>query len=323
MKNAINYNNTSFDNKEAKSTDEIENLAQEVLDWELKNAFVKLVILERKYECEWVKLSDNIWKAISEISKKLDIPPVITYESLILLNDLDKNPLLFSSNDETENKENELLFYKTHQEIEYLFYYIYEEINNLYNLNENDIDKIIKCNRLLKEILKKLWSLMKSMSKEAFNYLRPFWDLSTHYKKKSNGESYPWPSWAFTCWFIYLDVVLWIKDFNTNQLSMDDTMLPKLSGNWYITTNEIEKLKKQVKENWTLIDLFWSESTEVQELIKTIIWFRESHMKASKKYVWEANLERSWTWWSTNAKSFLQQHINDTKALIPNIVNNG
>jgi len=290
--------------------------AKRILHWKLENkmvgrVFAKLTMYDRFCDAQNIHVAQEIRSAIDLLSERFQVPPVVTYECLILLNDLTHSPSLFSK----EYVQDETLFYKTHQDIEYLFFEIHEAVFDFYAWNIKDIDiKHILLN--LRYINKKLHTLVSIMKTEAFNSFRPYWDLTSHYRTDENGETYPGPSWAYSCWFVYMDILLWIKEHTIAHYSMDDRMLPNISWSGYITKNELEELKRFVIEQGTLSSILWEQTESVKSLKKAILKFRFWHKQAAKKYIWDANLEKPGTWQSINANTFLDAHIEATKSSI-------
>lgn len=292
--------------------------ANKIINWDIalsewKTIFTALTVFHRYAEFHNIILPADIKYAIDILSESFEIPPVITYESLILLNDLDNDPVLFSQ----EHWEAELLFYKTHQDIEYYFFQIHTLIKNAYLDNCYDIN-IWNIQKALSKIIESLYSLMKDMDTLSFDALRPYWNLAEYSQKDEFDNSYPWPSWAYTCWFVYLDLVLWIKSVDIDSYSMDDRMLPSIPWSPYITRYDLDHLRWNIKQKWVLRDLFPWKISEIDVLKKMVLKFRLWHKQAARKYVWDENLERPWTGWAKNARMFLEQHIEDTKTHIQN-----
>lgn len=291
-------------------------IAQDVLNniWNLetkKKALSFLTIYDRYMDQNGASSDSRILEAIDALSHELWVPNVMSYESLILLNDLDANPFLFSS----EYPEDEALFYQTHLDIEGLFFEVYGAITDFYQ-TRNSTGGLEWVTLKQKDIFRKLAKLMGQMKQESFNGIRPYWDLSNHHTKDGDGQSYPWPSGAYTCGFIYMDIALWVKATTLESYSMDDRMLPALSWNGYISTQEIQEIKSLVEEHWTLADILWDSHPEVNALLTNLLQFRKWHMQAARKFVWDENLKHPWTGWSANAKEFLSQHIDRTKEKI-------
>ena len=312
--NTPNKNNYSLLDRK----DDLKKEAEKVLSFNLSDTvksriFSNLSMYDRLCDFENIPVEHDIIVALEQLSEYFNIPPVITYESLILLNDFDGSPSLFSE----ENAADEILFYKTHFDIEYLFYEIHEIVFDFYSWNSSAlvVEDLI-ANIWL--IAKKLHHLMSHMKGSSFNALRPYWSLSWHYRKDENWKAYPGPSWAYTCWFVYMDMLLGIKDINIDSYSMDDRMLPNISWSGYITKSELDELKILIKEKGVLSDMLPEENQWIQELKRSVLKFRLWHKQAARKYIWDENLEQPWTWGAKNASAFLDDHIEETKLSISN-----
>lgn len=290
--------------------------AKKILHWELANktpgkVFAKLTMYDRLCDSQNIEVASEIRSAINLLSQRFQVPPVVTYECLILLNDLENSPSLFSE----EYIEDEALFYKTHQDIEYLFFEIHEMVFDFYSWNLKDISIESMLSNLWL-INKKLHTLMSTMKGRAFNSFRPYWDLTEHYRKDENANTYPGPSGAYTCSFVYMDMLLWIRDHTITNYSMDDRMLPNITWFGYITKHELDTLKLMIKDKGSLSDILWESTKWIISLKQSILKFRFWHKQAAKKYIWDENLERPWTGASVNANDFLDEHIDATKKSI-------
>ena len=314
--NSLHSNSTHIPTQFSSALDSVDSILWWTCDTEIqKNIFANLLLYHRYADFHWLPISEKVVHAINTLSIYYDVPPVMTYESLILLNKFNDDAVVFSEN----HGEQELLFYKTHQDIEYLFYDIHIQIQWAYLGPNRDLSVVVMTESLQK-IIQKLYTLMKCMSTESFSAIRPYWDLTHYSQKDENGDSYPWPSWAYTCWFVYLDLVLWIKSVDTKLYSIDDRMLPNIRGNGYITKHDLDELRAMVKERWLLKEVLPWQSKQIWKLQNQLLRFRLGHMQAARKYVWDENLEKPWTWGAINARKFLENHINATKSKLPKIL---
>ncbi len=285
--------------------------------------FVELSIHERYCHEHGLEIPLALTQTIKCLAYVLKIPPVITYESLIMMNDLDNNPILFLDT----QKDQELLFYKTHLEIEHDLHEIFKISKPLYrwewiNNPEYINSYIVFINDPINRAISRIENLIENFKPEAFNCMRPYFNLNNFPKDKQNWEKYPWPSGAYSAAFVYLDILTGIKWPNEKQYSLDDDMLPQRLWNWYITVKEIEHIKQKVVSQWNLVEKY-PNNEYITMLIKNIIKFRGLHMKAAMKFIWKKNMNQPWTGWSNSAIKFLKEHIKNTKNKIDeNLITN-
>lgn len=290
----------------------IDSLKNKVLDWSLeqekkKQAFSTLVVYERWLDKQWLNIDDNVSESIKTLSDELWTPNILTYESLVLLNDLEESPALFSQ----EFEKDERHFYDMHQQIEKHFYVLHQNIYDFYSwaVNEPDFDTINDCQ---KEIFSCLSRLVWGMSVAWFNGIRPYWSLDDYHQKDVGWKNFSWPSWAFSCGAIYLDILLWVKWTNLDKYSLDDRLLPQIQWNWYISVGDIEDLKELVNQHGNLFDLLWNSNQWAQKMLEQLKKYRAWHKNAAIKFIWKENLQMPWTGWSLNANDFLDDIKNKT-----------
>lgn len=294
-------------------------IANEILNWNFDlNDYVALVMYESITNRSSIENEQNILDAINLFADKFNLIPALTYELLIMLNPIHDKPFLFSR----EYSWDELLFYKTHQNIEKLLYKVAQNIFHLYS--NPSIDKIAW---ILDEIENSLLSVseimnefMKQFSKVWFENIRKYY-LESH-RKDYLWKNYNWPSWAFTATFPFIDLTFWIKEI-WNNYSLNDDLLPIMSWRWYTTISDVKHIEKLIVEKWTIDKLFekWTlEYDKILSILNFVLQFRSQHKWTANKYIWKVNLEKSWTWWSYNAWDYLDKHIENTKCVIKNII---
>ena len=287
--------------------------ARAILTWwsiETIQQHISLVSMYDRYcVLYWLDTPTEMSAALDILYSQYNIPPVISYENLVLLNQRGKKPTYAMSD---EHQADELFFYEIHQKIEVLFYGILEIIENIYNESSSDTEsELSELWKKLSNIMRLMMWLRKNFTKWWFDALRPYWDLSEHPRVKESWEAFPWPSWAYSCGFIYLDMAIWKINPDTEHLSLDDEMLPQISWNWYITTRDISRLKETVRDRWNLW-FFLSWNPKIHKIIEELKKVRQWHMGLAKKYVWKDALRWAGTWWAPSAWEFLEEHIERT-----------
>jgi len=308
----INNNTSEFNTAEAENIlDRFSMWQIEIADYSL--AFVSLSMYERYCVVNDIQIPSILYDSIFDLSQKLNIPPVISYESLILMNDLEDNPVLFSDN----YSEQERFFYQTHLYIEHDIYEIFNIIQPLYNWwwvnNPDYINSYVAfVNDPINRAIHRMENLIEYFEPEAFSDMRPYFDLTNHPYKKPDGTHYPWPSWAYSAGFVFLDIVTWNKAPNLDKYSLDDTMLPVHQWNGYITQSDLDQVKSGVLEQWNLFNKA-PDNYYIWKLLENLLKIRGLHMKAAMKFIWNKGMNEPWTGWSKSAKMFLRKHIRNTK----------
>lgn len=303
-------NNMSFDVVVIEKI--IENFDQwniEINDY--KQHIVTLMMYERYYILNDIERPKKLHSVIVKLSQMLGIPEVPTYECLVCMNDLDNEPILFSGPDDQQS---ELLFYKTHLDIEHEIYGIFNIVKWIYDWTGNwgSLNNVWK---LLNNAIRHMEGLIQNLSVEWFNNMRPYFDLRNHPYKKSDMSCYPGPSWAYSATFIFLDLITGTKPPNLDNYSLDDSMVPRIQWNGYITLPCINDLKGQILQQWNLLEKF-PDFEPVREILKSVLRFRGLHMKIAMKMIWREDLKKPWTGWSKSAAKYLTEHINMTKSHI-------
>jgi len=294
-------------------------LANKILNQKYElNDYISLIMYESIVCKRWWEIDKQVSDAIDKFADKYKLVPALTYESLIMFNPLDDKPLLFSE----VYSEDELLFYKTHLEIEKSLYAAISNVFYVYgNLSKDDIyEKLYELEEKLVEVEQTMKNLMRDFSKEWFQNIR--WYFWESHRKDASWKNYNWPSWAYTATYPFLDIVFWVKNI-WDAYSLNDELLPRLSWRGYTTIDDIKKIEIIVAQRWTIDKLFekWSlEYKKISSILNHILSFRWQHRWVANKYIWKENLENSWTWWSHNAWKFLDQHIDDTKKVITDII---
>lgn len=180
----------------------LESLAQEASI----NALGILPSLEKE-------VADKILETTGQIAHILQLPPVMNYEAIILMNPLHTNPILLSSTD--DDKKQELFFYEIHRDIEYLLFPI---IQTLLQLMEEKAEKdpqnsIIEIFTIVDEnlsiVIQKMSFLYRNLNKESFSRFRKFFTKIQF--RNLDGEPYPGPSGASSAAFPTLDILFGIE----------------------------------------------------------------------------------------------------------------
>ena len=291
---------------------QIVDLARTLVAWKNKidpRDYSRLIIYDRYCAVNWIQIPPEVKESLDRFESEW-LPPVISYESLVLLNDM-RNPTLLSD----DFQEDEILFYQIHKDIEVKYNIIMWLVVDFLKNDESWIDGLLSQTLIeLNEISKLLATLRRGLSTEWFMNMRPYWDLSQHYRKDWEWNAYKWPSGAYSCWLIYMDLLMWIKPLECSSFSMDDSLLPQIQWNWYITIDDVRYLIDRLRETGNFQDRLWKQHQWYQKIIDAIERIRKWHMGLARKYIWEETLKLGWTWGAKNALDFLQDHVSDTIA---------
>ncbi len=284
----------------------------------LELEYIERTMLESKLNATNVLAGRNIRRSTDRVSELLWLAPVLTYEGIILLNPLDENPQTFS---EWSDAEQELLFYKIHRDIEL---HIYPSIRKLIGLLDDPrnsdttetIDVLDEINAKLEFAVWKMGEMYRSLNKEAFSRFRPF--FSGIESRSLGNEKYPGPSWASSCIFPTLDILLGIE--KVAELSKNaHAVRPALSWNWYTTVLDMKEAEEKTSKFGNLYDIFAGNSEllwKLNRLTDTLRKFRMNHQWNVKKYLPQVFEGAGWTGWATNVPEYLGAIIHNTKSRI-------
>lgn len=259
----------------------------------------------------------NIKNSTDRVSEALWLAPVLTYEWIILMNPLDTTPKTFT---EWPDSSHELFFYKIHKAIEIEIYPELQKVIQLVNDNtisdETALLILDNINSKLKFAVWKMGEMYRSFDKEAFSRFRSYFS-GINFRLLDN-EKYPGPSWASSCIFPTLDIVLGIE--KVAALSKNAHVVrPKISWRWYTTIFDMENASKWVVENGNLYDRFSAKPDLVEKLdllTNTLKKFRMNHQWNVKKYLPEVFTGVAWTGWANDVPEYLSSIIDNTKSRI-------
>ncbi len=259
----------------------------------------------------------NIKRSTDRVSEALWLAPVLTYEWIILINPLDTNPKTFT---QWPDATHEIFFYKIHRAIELEVYPELQKVIQLANdttiSNEDWLTILTDINHRLEFAVWKMGEMYRSFDKEAFSRFRSFFS-GINFRLLDN-ERYPGPSWASSCIFPTLDIVLGIE--KVAALSKNAHVVrPKISWRWYTTIIDMEEAERWVMINGDLYKRY-SEKPDFLEklniLTNTLKKFRMNHQWNVKKYLPEVFVGTEWTWWAVNVPMYFSTIIDNTKARI-------
>ena len=259
----------------------------------------------------------NIKNSTDRVSEALWLAPVLTYEWIILINPLDTNPKTFT---EWADASHELFFYKIHRDIEIEIYPDLQRLIQLANdttiSNEDWLTILTNINHRLEFAVWKMGEMYRNFDKEAFSRFRSFFS-GINFRLLDN-EKYPGPSWASSCIFPTLDIVLGIE--TVAALSKHAHIVrPKIAWRWYTTIIDMEEAERWVMINGDLYKRY-SEKPEFLEklniLTSTLKKFRMNHQWSVRKYLPEVFVGAAWTWWASDVPEYLSSIIDNTKSRI-------
>ena len=110
---------------------------------------------------ENISPSSTIRDTTDKLANILGLPPVLAYESIVMLNLLSPDPILMS--DDLVIREQERLFYKTHNDIELSLYDALRRAIIIANTVSIDQSNLRKTLAHLEQSLQKSLSLMSSL----------------------------------------------------------------------------------------------------------------------------------------------------------------
>ncbi len=249
------------------------------------------------------------------IAHILWLPPVLTYEMIVMMNLLDPHPVLMSD-DEITRKE-ELLFYETHRNIETILYgpltWVMTIADTL-QVSDDEVLVSLKClATVLQEVIEIMVHLYKNFSPDAFLRFRGFFTSILY--RNVEWVLYPWPSWASSASFPIIDIIIGIERLPPlSQLS--SRVMPVLQNHGYATLQDIEKVSKSV-EMYGDFSTRFSHNQDVKRILHEIVnklkSFRLIHASSVRKFLPEAYNGTAGTWWAQDIPRYLEQIIDNTK----------
>lgn len=294
-------------------TTQLEKMEQDYLD---------TTMLESKINASGWSASENIKIFTDRVSEVLWLAPVLTYEWIILMNPLDTNPKTFT---EWADASHELFFYKIHKAIEIEIYPELQKVIQLVNDNtisdETALLILDNINSKLKFAVWKMGEMYRSFDKEAFSRFRSYFS-GINFRLLDN-EKYPGPSWASSCIFPTLDIVLGIE--TVAALSKHAHIVrPKIAWRWYTTIIDMEEAAKWVAIHGDLYKRYSQEPEllkKLDALTTTLKQFRNNHQWNVKKYLPEVFAGTAWTGWANDVPKYLSSIIENTISRITPIGN--
>ena len=244
------------------------------------------------------------------------LPPVMTYEGIILLNPLENNPFIFSEWE--DDRKQELFFYQTHKDIEIeLFPIVMRLLSIAENPDMKEEEIIVELEKIRSWLLfavSKMTGLYKNLDSWAFGRFRWFFE-GIKFRSK-DGTTYPGPSGASSAIFPTLDLILGIDTVEPLSVLAHDVR-PILSGRGYTTIQEMTRAQEVVSDIGSLSVRF-ENSPQLLKLLKecidTIKKFRVWHKATVQKFIPEVMAGKSgWTWWASNVPEYLWTIIANTK----------
>ncbi len=282
----------------------------------IREEYLMSVMEESKANQENRKPDVLTIETTDRVSKLLWLPPVMTYEGIILMNPLGTDKQLTYSQNETD-KVAELFFYQTHKNIEQWLYPMIQWLLKVWSnktLSTTDIVQLLQtAQNQMNTVLETMVALYKNLDKEAFTRFRGY--FSSVKFRELHGVNYPGPSWASSAIFPTLDTLFGIEQIQELSVLASE-IRPKIAWMWYTTIADIDRATDIVKKNWNLLEQF-SENPEIsaqlKELINMLRKFRINHRSHVTKYIPEAmNQHAPWTGGAQDVPTYLGQIIENT-----------
>lgn len=224
------------------------------------------------------------------LAKILWLPPVLTYEWIVLLNPLDTSEQITFSSGKIIDAE--VFFYKTHADIEKLLFLAVSRLFSIYTIPQDDKWEIIW---LLKDIESYLDDSVKKMA-QLYRWLDPidFQAFRAYFQpiafRNLDGTQYPWPSGASSAAFPTIDLLFGIAE-RPSLWPLVEAVMPRLSNQGYTTIQELTRARALVIQHGNIHSRFMNdpEITELVEwIVKVLKKFRISHRSVVTKFLPEA-----------------------------------
>ena len=287
----------------------------------LYREFINTVAIEAKMSAVNISPSSTICDTTDKLANILGLPPVLTYESIVMLNLLSPNPILMS--DDLVIREQERLFYQVHNDIELSLYDALSANITIANTVSIDQSNLRKTLIHLEQSLQKSLSLMSSLytwfDKHAFMRFRKYFSSIQH--RSIDWVQYPWPSWASSASIPIIDILMWIEQSSTALSPLSDNVRPILTGNGYSTLSDMRAASSWTEKYGDFYARF-SHDPEMRSLLDSIVIllkkFRMNHSASVKKFLPEAYTGIAWSGWVLNVPEYLDRAIGNTHQRISN-----
>lgn len=277
--------------------------------------YIKSVMFEAKIAYSGKSPEQIVLDTTDRHATIMQLPPVVTYEGVVLLNPLDSDPLTFSV--DQPDRENEILFYRVHRDIERELYMSISMLASTIELDFPEqivIEKLQYSKKHLQNTVLKMAELYKNLDKESFWRFREFFREIPF--RLVEGMSYPWASWASSSAFPALNILFWIPEV-TPLSPLAHLVMPRLDSREYTTIHTLARLRAITQEKWTIQQKYVNQPWIIDlanDCIQYIEKFRRMHLGSVKKFIPEAMQgKQSGTGWSTDVPWFLGKAIEDTR----------
>jgi hypothetical protein len=255
----------------------------------------------REFRRLWV-VSQETQDTTTQLSHLIGLPPIVTYEGIVLLN---QSPL--RTFEIGQVGESEKLFYQIHSQIEFLLYPVIRDL--LYALaQESEISVLEALQNMAQTLLKTLSSfreLYQSLSTSDFNI-------------EEGGIPYPGASGASSASIPTLDILFGIDRVEPPSL-LTHKVRPMLTGRWYTTLSDMQWATSIIQERWNIQERYSHHELilkQVQLCANRILLFRRSHEGNIKKHLPQVYSGSSGTGGSSNVPEYIKRTIECTKKVI-------
>lgn len=283
---------------------------------ELIQPYLESVAYEAKLNKAGVTPEISVIDTTDKAAQILWLPPVMTYEWIILLNPIgSKNAIIYS--EDLDDRSAEEFFYQTHKDIEKEMYPIIQWLLESFSQNTSttQISELLDTSiESMEKVLIKMITLYRKLDKEAFSRFRGYFMPIAF--RKSDGENYPWPSGASSAIFPTFDTLIGIEQVAPLSL-LAEKVFPILSDRGYTTLSDLVRARSVVIQYWSLLSRYSDDTVvlgKIRVLIDTLKKFRINHRSNVEKFLPEVMAKKWWgSWWAADVPEYLNAIIDNTK----------
>ncbi len=265
----------------------------------------------REFRMQWV-VSQEVQDVTTRVSLLIGLPPVVTYEGVVLLNTSFAHTFESGSVGESEK-----FFYRVHNDIELILYPAITKF--LKSLAQEDIWSTLDALRNLSTAINKsldgFRNFYRNLNTEDFNMFRQnFLSLPHRWER---GILYPGASGASSASIPSLDILFGVKRVNPPS-PLTDTVRPELRERGYATNQEIQQALETV-ENISLRERFSEYPDILSQLdrcIEQLLLFRKWHEGNIKKHLPQAYSSASGSGGSLDIPTYIWQTIKNTERVL-------
>lgn len=240
-------------------------------------AYLDTLMREARCRADSTRPTEASIRETDRLSVALGLPPVLTYEAIVLFNPLDEAPRTFLN--DPEGRREEILFYRIHRDIECELYPVIrgllDSLTPGYEAGETFALRIGAYTRTVRDSIARLGMMHRELSKNHFDRMRPYFG-TPDYRTDGQGRHYPGPSGASSAAFVALDTLLGIERDDTE---LTDLVRPVVTGRGYATMNDVEEARTLVAKYGTLEKAHPGDANQeaISGLAEVLARFRAHH----------------------------------------------